>query len=168
MEQATNDPRRNRIIKAAFGGTLPDKSKMEALYVLFDYIEKNGTKTPDVQPDMKKEKLVSRLDCTLRKHYGTDLYNLMHSGRERGNTLLKYFCYGTFKNIYPFVSDKEIAQALGNTKARVTVNIAIRKLRSDLVYDAETAVKYGQFRKHFDDAFLPARQSDNIGCWAQE
>ena len=106
---------------------------------------------------------MSRLDCTLRKHYGTDLYNLMHSGREREKTLLKYFCYGTFKNIYPFISDKEIAQALGNTKARVTVNIAIRKLRSDLVYDSETAVKYGQFRKRFDDAFLPATQYDNIG-----
>ena len=37
------------------------------------------------------------------------------------------------------------------------------KLRSDLVYDQETAVKYSQFRKHFDDAFLPATRYDSIG-----
>ena len=162
MEPINLKQRRDKIIKAAFGGILPEKDKIDALYVLFDYIEKNGINAPEQATDTKKENLVSRLDCTLRKHYGTDLHGLMHSGREREKTLLKYFCYGTFKNIYPFISDQEIAKALGNTRARVTVNIAIRKLRSDLIYDTETAVKYGQFRKCFDDAFLPAQLYDRI------
>ena len=151
MAQFDDNQHRDRIIKAAFKENTPNEEQLQALYILFDYVEKNGTKIPEIkEKDNNWEKFVALLDLHLKVNYNTDLTTLMNTGRQREKTMLRYFCYDLVKNTYPFMSDRQMAEIFGGTRARVSINIAIRKLRSDIIYDDDTAKKYKKFRQGFD------------------
>lgn len=145
------------------------KNDAKVIDKVFSWLDKYGRFDDGILKEDRVPVLLDAMDQVLRESYQTTLDGLMQDSRTDKNILLRTYCYATYKKHFPSHGQKQIAQAFGNKKDRVTIYYLLSGFPYRLRTEERVKREYTNFDKAIEDKLSHNQQqhADNPYLWPE-
>lgn len=127
------------------------KNDAKVIDKVFSWLDKYGRFDDGILKEDRVPILLDAMDQVLRESYQTTLDGLMQDSRTDKNILLRTYCYATYKKHFPSHGQKQITQAFGNKKDRVTIYYLLSGFPYRLRTEERVKREYTNFDKAIED-----------------